>query len=61
MESVVKFAIQYDLKFVMLEKYQKNLLEVELIKILGDHETLSKVCHVGLHVDFSSMKSSLGL
>jgi hypothetical protein len=28
---------------------------------LKDHETLSKVCHVGLHVTFSSMKSSLGL
>ena len=28
---------------------------------MGDHETLSIVRHVGLHVDFSSMKSSLGL
>ena len=27
----------------------------------GDHETVSKVRYVGLHVDFSSMKSSLGL
>jgi hypothetical protein len=35
--------------------------EVGLTKIQGDHETLSIVCHVGLHVDFSSMKSSLGL
>ena len=32
-----------------------------LTKIPGDHEILSIVCHVGLHVDFSSMKFSLGL
>ena len=40
---------------------QAHLLEVSLKKIMGDHETLSKVRHVGLHVDFSFMKSSLGL
>ena len=40
---------------------QAHLLEVGLTKIPGDHETLSIVRHVGLHVDFSSMKSSLGL
>ena len=41
---------------------QAHLLEVlGLTQIPGDHETLSIVCHVGLHVDFSSMKSSLGL
>ena len=28
---------------------------------MGDHDTLSIVRQVGLHVDFSSMKSSLGL
>ena len=38
-----------------------HLLEVGLIKIPGDHETLSIIHHVGVHVDFSSMKSSLGL
>ena len=39
---------------------QGHLLEVGVTKIPGDHETLSiVVCHVGLHVDFSSMKSSL--
>jgi len=38
-----------------------HFLEVGLTKIPGDLETLSIVCHVGLHVDFSSMKSSLGL
>jgi hypothetical protein len=38
-----------------------HLLEVGMMKIPGDHETLSILRHVGLHVDFSSMKSSLGL
>ena len=38
-----------------------HLLEVGLMQTLGDHETLSKVRHVGLLVDFSSMKSSLNL
>ena len=40
---------------------QAHLLVVGLTKILWDHETLSIVYHVELHVDFSSMKSSLGL
>ena len=40
---------------------QTHLLEVGLTQIMGDHETLSIVCHVGLRVDFSSMKSSSGL
>ena len=40
---------------------QIHLLEVDLMKILRDHETLSIVRHVRLHVDFSSMKTSLGL
>ena len=40
---------------------QAHLFEVRLMQILGDHETLSIVRHVGFHVDFSSMKSSLGL
>ena len=38
-----------------------RLQEVGLKKILGDHETLSIFRHVGLHVDSSSMKSSLDL
>jgi hypothetical protein len=38
-----------------------HLLEVGLTKIPGDYETLSIVRHVGLHIDFSSTKSSLGL
>jgi hypothetical protein len=61
------------MKYVMLGKKLKSkthvsrnlchahLLEVRLTKIPRDHETLSIVCHVGLHVDFSFMKSSLGL
>ena len=40
---------------------QAHLLEVGLTKIPGDHETLSIVRHVGLHVDFSSMKFFLVL
>ena len=40
---------------------QAHLLEVGLTKNPGDHETLSKVHHVGVHVDFLSMKSSLDL
>ena len=40
---------------------QAHLLEVGLTKIMGDHETLSEVHHVGLHADFSSMKSSPNL
>ena len=40
---------------------QTHLLEVSLMNLLGEHDTLSIVRHVGLHVDFSSMKSSLGL
>ena len=40
---------------------QAHILEVGLPKIPGDHETLSIVRHVGLHVDISSMKSSFGL
>ena len=40
---------------------QAHLLEVGLMEIPGNHETLSIIRHVGLHVDFSSMKSSLGL
>ena len=49
-------------KFMVSRNLRKaNLLEVGLTKILGDHETLSIVRHVGIHVDFSSMKFSLGL
>ena len=40
---------------------QAHLQEVGPTKIPGDHETLSIVRHVGLHVDFSSTKSSLDL
>ena len=41
---------------------QPHLLEVDLTKILGDHETLSLVRHVGLRVKvFIHEKSSLDL
>jgi hypothetical protein len=70
-QSIMEFSLQFILKSVLLEKNmnkasllnlrQAHLLEVGLTKILGDHETLSIVHHVGLHVDFSSMKFSLGL
>ena len=40
---------------------QDHLLEVGMTKIPGDHEPLSIVRHVGLHLDFSFMKYSLGL
>ena len=46
---------------VSQDLHQAHLLEVGLMKIPGDHETLSVVRHVGLHVDFSSKESSLGL
>ena len=68
MESTLQFV----LKYVMLDKTFKkitvslslclaHLLEVGRMKILRDRETLSIVRHVGLHIDFSSMKSSLDL
>jgi hypothetical protein len=71
-ESILEYSLQYVLKFVMLEKYIKkvmvsqnlrhtHLLEVGLTKIPGDHETLPIVRHKRLHIDFSSMKSSLSL
>jgi hypothetical protein len=40
---------------------QAHLLEMGLTKNPWDHETLSIVHHIGLHVEFSSMKSTLGL
>ena len=46
---------------VSLNLCQAHLLEVGMTKIPGDHETLSIVRHVGLHVDFSSMNFCLGL
>jgi hypothetical protein len=53
-KNIKKFMVSWNL-------HQAHLLEVGLTKIPGDHETLSIVRHVGLHVDFSSMKSSLAL
>jgi hypothetical protein len=39
---------------------QVYLLEVGLMQILVGRETLFKACHVGTHVDLSSMINSLG-
>ena len=36
------------------------LVEVGLTQITTNHDTLLIVCHVGIHVDFSSMIISLG-
>ena len=62
------------MKFVLLEEEknknkvmvsqnlrQPHLLKVDLTNTPRDHETLSIVRHVGLHIDFSFVKSSLGL
>ena len=57
MASVLEYALQFVLKSDLLEK--KNIKKIHGLP--GDHETLSTVRHVGLHVDFSSTKSSLGL
>ena len=40
---------------------QAHLSEVSLTKKLGDHDTLSTVRLVSLHVDFSPMKSYVRL
>jgi hypothetical protein len=37
---------------------QAYLLDVGLTQIPADHGALSIACHVGLHVDFSSMNFS---
>ena len=63
MESALKSILLKNVKKIMVSRNlcQAHLLEVLMTKILGDHKTLSIVRHVGLRVDFSSMKSSLGL
>ena len=64
-EIVLEFTLQNILKFVPRE--EKNIKKVMISRnlrqahLLGDHETLSIVHHVGLHVHFSPMKSSLDL
>ena len=63
LESALKFVMLKNNKnfMVFLNLRQAHLLEVGLTKIPRDHETLSIVRHVDLHVDSSSMESSLGL
>ena len=55
--------VRKDIQEVMVSRNlcQAHLLEVGLTKFPRNHESLSIIHHVGLHVDFSSMKSSLGL
>jgi hypothetical protein len=38
---------------------QPHLLEMDLMKIPGDHETLSIVRHVGLHVDLDGLTHAM--
>ena len=46
---------------VYMNLHEAYLLEVDVTQILADHEneTLFIVCHVGVHVDFSSVIISL--
>ena len=66
LESILESDVQSVMKYNMLENCIKRShglpkLALGLTKIPGHHETLSIVRHVGLHVDFPFMKSSLGL
>ena len=72
MEFAREYILEFALKFVWLKKYitkimvsrnlpQTHLLEVGLTEIPRHHETVSIIRHGGLHVDFPSMKFSLGL
>ena len=45
----------------LLEFASAHLEEVGLAQIPVDHAPLSTTCHIGLHVDFSSMNFLLGL
>jgi hypothetical protein len=45
---------------VCLSFSQAFFLEVGILQIMVDNETLSIVCHEGIHVDFSFMIISLG-
>ena len=63
MKFVPKYVVLKNTKKNMVSRNlrQAHLLEVGLTKIPGDHETLSIVRHVELHLDFSSMKFSMGI
>jgi hypothetical protein len=52
-----------NIKKIMISRNfcQTHLLEVGLTQIPVDHAPLFIVCHVGLHVDFSSTNFLLGL
>ena len=65
----MKFVLQFALKSFVLGKKIKKQRSPEICvrhtlggghdKIPGDPKTLPIVRHIGLHVEFSSMKSSL--
>ena len=63
MESAHKSILLKNIKIIVVfwNFCQAHLLEVGLTIIPEDHETLSIVRNVGLHVGFSSMKSLLGI
>ena len=66
-ECILESSLEYVVNFALLKKVKKRMvsrnlrqahpLEVGVTKIPGDHETLSIV----RHVDFKSMRSSLGV
>ena len=53
-------AIFVETDMVCQNLHQAYPLEVGLMQIFADYETLFIVCHVGIYVDFSSMIISLG-
>ena len=68
MKSLLECVMRYVLKSIRLETkkvmvfrnlHQAQLLKVDMTKIPEDHETLFIVHHVGFHVSFSSIQSSL--
>ena len=63
MNFVMKYVLLINIKEIMVSRNlrQAHLLEVGLTKNAGDHETLSIIRHLGLHVDFSSLKYFWGL
>ena len=58
LEFTMESNLKYVLKFVLLPKILKKSRST---RILVDHAPLFTTCHVGLHVDFSSMNFSWDL
>ena len=62
--SIMEFVMEHVLQSALLGKILRKVMvswSLHQAHVLEVHETLSIVRHIGLHVDFSSMKSSLGL